>query len=381
MHRPMPLSRLRVLVIAACAVVVTAAQAQTTSSVTLYGLVDAGIEASRSGKGTFKRLYSGGYQGSRWGVRGIEDLGGGWNAQFRLESGFNIDDGTFGQGGRAFGREAWVGVGSTGAGLVQLGRVYAPYWYAQSVVDAFAWSTGGGMLAITRSSGATLQVLPQAVNARTDNSLNYVTPKMGGVEVRAQVAAGEGSTAIGRTYGLSGRYAGGALDLAAGYALQRGRDNTNGDIKSWSIGGSWDLRAVKVFAGVTQESNACTTCTGTLMRTPGIAAGGASEFRLINLGTRVPIFGAATAVAQIVRVQDRSDYAANPGSRDANWLSVGGEYALSKRSIVYGSVSSTGNRNGSAYAIGTGTAQQPASSVAAGNPRATTLSLGMRHAF
>ena len=159
-----------------------------------------------------------------------------------------------------------------------------------------------------------------------------------------------------------------------------GRDNANGEVKSWVVGGSWNLGVAKVFAGVTQESNSCTTCTGALARGPGIIAGGASEFRLINLGVRVP-FGAATVMAQVVKVQDRSDYSVNPGDRDANWVALGGEYALSKRSILYGSVATIGNRNGSAYAIGTGTAQQPASFVAPGNPRVTTLSLGVRHAF
>jgi predicted porin len=55
-------------------------------------------------------LQSGNQSGSRWGLRGIEDLGGGLKGIFTLESGFNVDDGKMGQSGRLFGRAAYVGL-------------------------------------------------------------------------------------------------------------------------------------------------------------------------------------------------------------------------------------------------------------------------------
>ncbi|MCY0854779.1 porin [Cupriavidus sp. D39] len=65
----------------------------------LFGLVDAGVDVGRSGKGTTARQISGGDAGSRWGMDGTEDLGQGLSATFRLVGGFGADDGTLGQGG------------------------------------------------------------------------------------------------------------------------------------------------------------------------------------------------------------------------------------------------------------------------------------------
>src|SRR5690606_31690106 len=103
-------------------------------------------------------------------------------------------------------------------------------------------------------------------------------------------------------------------------------------------------------------------------------------FRLLNLGLRAPL-GRMTAIAQAIRLRDRSHYLLPTGSRDATWLALGQEYALSKRFIIYSSIATIGNRNGSRYAAGTGNAQQPAGRVGDGDPRASTLSLGMRYTF
>lgn len=98
---------------------------------------------------------SGGALGSRLGFRGVEDLGGGTSAVFRLEQGINLDDGTLGQGGRAFGREASVGLASTTRGTVTAGRPPTPYYVAQSGVDAFAWMGSGGSSASPRGLALT----------------------------------------------------------------------------------------------------------------------------------------------------------------------------------------------------------------------------------
>ncbi len=74
-------------------------------------------------------MSSGNLQGSRWGLRGTEDLGGGLKAIFVLENGFNVFNGTLGQGGDELGRQAYVGLPTTQFGTVTLGRQY------DSVVD------------------------------------------------------------------------------------------------------------------------------------------------------------------------------------------------------------------------------------------------------
>lgn len=117
-----------VFIIAAIGSIAGTANAE--SSVTLYGLVDAGFAYANNVGG--KKLYnasSGNIQGSRWGLRGAEDLGGGLAAIFVLENGFNPYTGRLNQGGDEFGRQAYVGVKSEKYGSITLGRQY------DSVVD------------------------------------------------------------------------------------------------------------------------------------------------------------------------------------------------------------------------------------------------------
>src|ERR1700754_1749666 len=88
-----------------------AGAAHAKSSVTLYGLIDAGLTYTNNQGGSHNfKMTSGAVNGSRWGLRGSEDLGGGLKAIFTLEDGFSIANGTFGQGGREFGRQAFVGL-------------------------------------------------------------------------------------------------------------------------------------------------------------------------------------------------------------------------------------------------------------------------------
>src|ERR1700744_2506519 len=100
------------------------------SSVTLYGLIDAGISYVNNARaGTshdnLVKYDDGVASGSRWGLRGTEDLGGGLKAIFVLESGFNSGNGTLGQGGALFGRQAFVGLARDGVGSVTFGRQYS----------------------------------------------------------------------------------------------------------------------------------------------------------------------------------------------------------------------------------------------------------------
>lgn len=100
-------------VIAGAAMLVLSQLAAAQSSVTLYGVADVGFEllnhANAAGDSLF-RTTSGNVSGSRWGLRGIEDLGGGDRALFVLENGFEIDTGMSVLGGRIFGRNAYIGL-------------------------------------------------------------------------------------------------------------------------------------------------------------------------------------------------------------------------------------------------------------------------------
>ncbi|NPT61874.1 porin, partial [Paraburkholderia elongata] len=117
-------------ILAAALLGVLANTAHAQSSVTLYGLIDVGITYTNSqltshGGHSNVQETSGAVDGSRWGLRGAEDLGGGLKAIFTLENGFNVNNGTFGQGGREFGRQAFVGLSSTDYGTVTFGRQYS----------------------------------------------------------------------------------------------------------------------------------------------------------------------------------------------------------------------------------------------------------------
>ncbi|CAB3745556.1 hypothetical protein LMG24238_07685 [Paraburkholderia sediminicola] len=100
------------------------------SSVTFYGLISAGAAYSNNQRGaggqghSLWQFYSGPQQPPRWGIKGTEGLGGGLSAIFTLESGYSIGTGTLSQGGRLFGRQAFVGLASTELGTLTLGRQY-----------------------------------------------------------------------------------------------------------------------------------------------------------------------------------------------------------------------------------------------------------------
>jgi len=114
--------------LAALSAFATLAHAQ--SSVTLYGIIDEGVQFTNNQKNVVGGTNVGGRQvtldstnginGSRWGLKGAEDLGGGLQAIFTLESGINLNNGAFAQGGTPFGRQAFVGLSSSSYGAVTL---------------------------------------------------------------------------------------------------------------------------------------------------------------------------------------------------------------------------------------------------------------------
>jgi len=105
------------------------------STVQVYGIVDVYAQYL-DGASHLGRVQSGGKEGSRLGFRGNEDLGGGMNAFFTLEMGLNADDGTLGQSGLAFGRQAFVGL-SDAWGEVSLGRQYGSLYRLASEFAVF----------------------------------------------------------------------------------------------------------------------------------------------------------------------------------------------------------------------------------------------------
>jgi predicted porin len=194
----------------------TAAFAQ--STVTLYGVIDEGVEYVSNVKvspGVGKSLYQldsvSGLQGSRWGLRGAEDLGGGLKAIFVLENGFDANTGKLGQGGDEFGRQAYVGISSP-YGSVTLGRQY------DSVVDYV------GQLGVSDQWASHRGAHPGDVDnlnnsVRTNNSLKYASANYAGLTFGGLYSLGgqPGQIARNQVYSVGAGYARGPLVLGVGY--------------------------------------------------------------------------------------------------------------------------------------------------------------------
>ncbi|MFM0644313.1 porin [Paraburkholderia bryophila] len=182
------------------------------SSVTLYGVLDEGIDyTNNAGRGAVWEMASGYAQGSRWGMKGSEDLGGGMKAVFQLENGFDVSSGRLGQGGRMFGRQAYVGLSDNRFGTVTLGRQY------DSVVDYLAQTTANGNWA------GYLFAHPYD-NDNTDNSfrlgnsVKYASPDIAGFQFGGVYSfSNDTNFANNRAYSFGGQYANGGLLIAAAY--------------------------------------------------------------------------------------------------------------------------------------------------------------------
>ncbi|SAK98105.1 outer membrane protein (porin) [Caballeronia calidae] len=216
--------RIKAISLAALACIASSSYAQ--SSVTLYGILDEGFDyTSNVGGQHVYELTSGYASGSRWGVRGVEDLGGGTKAVFQLESGVNISNGAAGQGGRMFGRQAYVGVSNQRFGSVKFGRQY------DSVVDYLAPTTangnwGGYLLAHPFDNDNTDN------SFRVNNTVKYTSPSIGGLQFGGTYSfSNDTNFANNRQYSVGASYANGGLLFGAAYLRADGTGlTTNGAI-------------------------------------------------------------------------------------------------------------------------------------------------------
>ncbi|RCJ04562.1 porin [Cupriavidus necator] len=258
---------------AAAALLACSGGAFAQSNVTLYGVADINVEyanhvgavptaANQFNRGPANDVYrmnSGGVSGSRWGLRGSEDLGGGLQALFVLESGFNVDSGTSQQSGRLFGRQAYVGVQKPGIGMVSLGRQYTSMFEALANFSPTAYATQYEPV-----------VLQSGPNFREDNTVKY-TGKFGPVTALAHWSFGTGlalpatvgiATPIGgngevpgqfrrdTAYGAAVAYQGGPFGVTAGYDQWNPTIGTStGTAKKAVVGASYSIGPAKIMGG------------------------------------------------------------------------------------------------------------------------------------
>ncbi|MFP3277397.1 MAG: porin [Paraburkholderia sp.] len=210
------------------------------SSVTMYGLIDEGINfTNNAGRGSAVKLQSGDVVGSRWGIKGAEDLGGGDKAIFLLENGFNASNGALGQDDRMFGRQAYVGLSSQTLGTVTLGRQYDP------TIDVFSGLTAAGNWA--GDVGATpFDNDNTDWDFRVNNSVKYVSPTIAGFTGEAMYGFSNtaGGFADNRLYSAAGQYQFGGLTAAVAYM----KIDDPGNNSSGAVAGD------EVFTGTSQEN-------------------------------------------------------------------------------------------------------------------------------
>ncbi|CAE6881389.1 porin [Paraburkholderia domus] len=205
-----------------------ACTAHAQNSITLYGVIDAGLTYTNSSQTavTGKRPVGGsqfalsdgsatGAGGSRWGIRGVEDLGNGLAALFTLENAFTINNGAFGTGGAEFGRQAFVGLSGT-FGSLTLGRQYDTYTdFVQPLTATGQWA--GYM-------GAEPDDVDSLSNtSRINNAIKFRTPTYRGMAAGLLYSLGgvAGSLTQNQLFSIGAGYSQGPLSVAVGYLSAR----------------------------------------------------------------------------------------------------------------------------------------------------------------
>ncbi|SDE04693.1 porin [Paraburkholderia lycopersici] len=223
------------------------------SSVVLYGILDTSIEYLTNAGGTSStphsvlRETSGSWYSDRVGLKGTEDLGNGYAAIFTLESGFNIGNGALLQGGRLFGRQAFVGL-DTPFGAVTFGRQKTVLYDYLLGLDPLSWSSYG------------LDDQDTQVVNRADNSVKYVT-NIGPFNFDAMYSFGYDSVSgsgplpgqfrVGKEYDIGGEYASGPATLAIIFEQRNGNSSGTGNQKEqrFVAAGSYAFSQMKFFGG------------------------------------------------------------------------------------------------------------------------------------
>jgi predicted porin len=193
------------------------------SSVTLYGIIDEGVQFNTNAKNVVNGVNVGGRQltldsinglnGSRWGIRGTEDLGGHLAAIFDIQGGINANTGAFAQGGTPFGRTTYVGLNSLDYGAVTLGRQY------DLVVGFVQPVTSTGYIGGSTTFGHPVDLDNLVNTLRVNNSIKYVSPNLHGFIFGAEASLGgqPGNVTGGSGYSFGASYSNGPLTVGAGF--------------------------------------------------------------------------------------------------------------------------------------------------------------------
>lgn len=305
----------------ALAVLAASGAAMAQSSVTMYGIADVWFGTVKTNNGTSSltqtKLESGGVNGSRWGIKGSEDLGGGLKANFQLEQGFNIDDGKGGETNAktaaAFSRQSWVGL-SGGFGAVKLGRMPTALDDVNGASNAVFDSKLSATNDVFLSGGYTV---------RPDNSLFYQAPNFSGFSGAISYSLGEDKTAATSatsTTSMNLTYAAGPLAVQFGYQVQDivNAVATSADLKYTRLGASYNFGVATLKASY-----------GAVDNLGNVSGADTSEYQI---GVDFPVSAALTLSGNIAKSDDN----AKAGDAERTGYGLGAKYDLSKRTFVYG---------------------------------------------
>ena len=287
----------------ALAVLAASGVAFAQSSVTLYGVADAGIGKIEAGgnDGSDKTEFISGSTmnngNSRIGVRGMEDLGGGLKAGFNFESGLDLDDGAnLGSGGGFWGRAANLWLGGNW-GTFKMGRTLNPTYYGIAT-----WELTGT---------ANYSVVANTYNyagggSRNNSQLSYKTPDMGGFSAEIGYIL-KADNADRAKVDLNVMYANGPIGVAVS------ANKVKGISTNWSVGGKYSFSNFALAASYTNANNLANA------RRRGFGIGGTATF------------GAFALTVDLTR-DTKNEWT---GKKYTNGV-VEAKYALSKRTFVYG---------------------------------------------
>lgn len=336
--------------------VLAAGTAQAQSSVTLYGIADAAARQVKNGSaGSQKQLVSGAGATSRFGLRGVEDLGSGLRAGFNLEAAINFDTGTA-DAAKFWGRRATVSLFG-GFGEVRLGRDYNPSFW-NTAGDPFGLVGAGSIgSTFTYGTGSALGS-PATTVLRTDNAIGYfLPPGLGGFYGQAMVAAGEGVN--GNKYkGARLGYGTGPLNVAFGFGTTD--TGTTPDFKQYNLLFEYDFGVAKLH---------------TLY---DVRKWSPREEKVMMVGATIPLgsgklrFSYATA--------NRSGGAVGSGfgnADDARLMAAGYVHTLSKRTDLYTTLARVTNDGARTSTVGS---SGPTAGMRGGET-STGFEFGITHKF
>lgn len=350
------------------------------SNVTIYGIVDAGIVAERGGKdGNVTKVSSGVANASRIGFRGTEDLGGGLSAIFTLETGYKTDDGQLDNSSNTlFNRQAFVGLRSTTAGTLTVGRQYTPWYNALvQVGDPFAAGLAGSAKNLFPASG---------INVRNSNAVVYQTPLFNGFAGEVFYGFGEQSeSSAGRQLSAAVSYTNGPLNARVAY------NNRNNDTASTATAAAvergighnsllavnYDFQVAKAYFMFNRSKGLNSIAypnqgtlggvTGGIAYTTTTAIAASRDSRDGLVGVQVPVAGAGKVIASFIYKDDREAV-----NRDAKQWAIGYMHDISKRTTGYVSYAKIDNKNNAAFTVGGNT------EVGSGD---SAFNVGVRHSF